>query len=184
MRTAQGFLAGAAAGALLGGALVAAWPRPREAGPGSLNGGEPRPAGRPAAAGAEGRQKVLALAGEVRRLLVSLAGARAEADAWRARAERAEPAAARADTAAGRPTAYAATVLDYNGGLRLVVLNAGRTAGVRPGLGYQLYRDGEWVARVRATDVRERIAGARVEEVRPGGVPRPGDRAVLGGKAR
>ena len=59
-----------------------------------------------------------------------------------------------------------------------VILDAGAGSGVAPGQRFDIYRGERWVARVRTADVRQRVAGAWVEEVKTGWTPEPGDRAV------
>lgn len=72
-----------------------------------------------------------------------------------------------------------AMVLDANAGLGLVVLDRGARHGLRYGLPVTVVRDGRMVARTRVVDVRERIAGAVVEETAADDWPRAGDRAAL-----
>lgn len=63
--------------------------------------------------------------------------------------------------------------------LKMVVLGAGAQDGMRPGLVYDVMRREIWVARVRVLDVRDRVAGAVVEQGKSSGFPRAGDRAVV-----
>ena len=71
-----------------------------------------------------------------------------------------------------------AAVLDVNAALGLVVVDRGGRDGLRYGLPMTVVRDRRKVARVRVVDVRERIAGAAVEDTVPGDWPQAGDRAV------
>ena len=64
-----------------------------------------------------------------------------------------------------------------NEALGVVVVDAGRRAGLRPGMRLAVIRGTRGVAAVRVVDVRERIAGAVLE--RSETAPRPGDRLVL-----
>ena len=60
-----------------------------------------------------------------------------------------------------------------------VVFNAGARHGIKPGLRYSVVRDGQTVARVRTTDVREDISGAVIEQVEEDRYPEQGDRLIL-----
>ena len=71
------------------------------------------------------------------------------------------------------------TVVDVNPELGMVVLDAGSRDGMRYGLALSVLRDRRRVAGIRVVDVRERIAGAVVEETARGEAPQTGDRAVL-----
>jgi hypothetical protein len=70
-------------------------------------------------------------------------------------------------------------LVDVNAELGLVILDQGARQGVRYGLPLTVLRDRRRVARIRVVDVRERIAGAAVEETARGDYPQTGDRAVL-----
>ena len=72
-----------------------------------------------------------------------------------------------------------ARIVDANPELGLVVLDQGARQGMRYGLPLTVVRDRRRVARIRVVDVRERIAGAAVEETARGETPQTGDRAVL-----
>ena len=72
-----------------------------------------------------------------------------------------------------------ARIVDSNADLGLVVLDQGARQGVRYGLPLTVMRDRRRVARIRVVDVRERVAGAVVEETARGDYPQKGDRAVL-----
>lgn len=109
-------------------------------------------------------------------LTVSLAEALAELDLARAREAQAPAATPRRATDGVR--AGEVKVLDVNPALRMVVLDAGRAAGVEPGVVFAVVREGRTVARLRVVDVRERIAGAVLDGVTQVTLQR-GDRAVL-----
>jgi hypothetical protein len=140
----------------------------------------------------EGRLAALALAEEnevlkrqvgdlqeqVDALTKTLAGERAEADRQRVAAAR-EGVDAVPLSPVGGPGA-GVRLVDVNQALGMVVLGAGARQGIRPEMEFHLFRGQEAVARVRAVDVRENIAGAAVEEVFSGTYPRAGDRAVPG----
>lgn len=127
-----------------------------------------------AAENARLREQVAALEALVGELTVSLAEARFERDRLGVQVERLPAAAGAAELAA---TAMA--VLDVNRGLGLVVLDAGTAAGIRPGMVFGVLRADEVIARVRTVDVRERIAGAKVEALTSDVYPERGDRAVV-----
>lgn len=109
-------------------------------------------------------------------LTVSLAEALAELDLARAREAQAPAATPRRATDGVR--AGEVKVLDVNPALRMVVLDAGRAAGVEPGVVFAVVREGRTVARLRVVDVRERIAGAVLDGATQVTLQR-GDRAVL-----
>lgn len=111
----------------------------------------------------------------IRRLSEALAEAQAALDVHEAR--RAQAAGAAAETPADAPVE--ARIVDANPELGLVVLDQGARQGVRYGLPLTVLRDRRRVARIRVVDVRERIAGAAVEEAARGDYPQTGDRAVL-----
>ena len=85
-----------------------------------------------------------------------------------------------AEAAAPDVSPDGAAVLDVNAELGLVVVDRGGRDGLRYGLPMTVVRDRRKVARVRVVDVRERIAGAAVEDTVPGDWPQEGDRAVPG----
>lgn len=96
--------------------------------------------------------------------------------------DRREERRAREEGAAREPVPDApieSTVVDVNPELGMVVLDAGSRDGMRYGLALSVLRDRRRVAGIRVVDVRERIAGAVVEETARGEAPQTGDRAVL-----
>ena len=113
--------------------------------------------------------------GRIRKLSEALAEAQALLDANEAR--RAQAAGSAAETPADAPVE--ARIADVNADLGLVILDQGARQGVRYGLPLTVLRDRRRVARIRVVDVRERIAGAAVEETARGDYPQTGDRAVL-----
>ena len=114
-------------------------------------------------------------AGRIRKLSEALAEAQALLDANEARRAQAVGAAAetRADPPGGR------RIENENADRGRVMLDEGARQGVRDGLRLTVLRDLRRVARIRVVDVRERIAGAAVEETARGDYPQTGDRAVL-----
>ncbi|MFH0907770.1 MAG: hypothetical protein V1929_03280 [bacterium] len=119
------------------------------------------------------RADVDELGGQVKDLTVTLAETVAELDVARAAAGK----------AVGRSLATAdgagIAVVDVNRPLGMVVLAAGESAGVKLGMQFAVMRDRRLVARVRASDVREAIAGAVVEELAKDDFPVKGDRAIV-----
>ncbi len=111
----------------------------------------------------------------IRGLAEALAEAQAALDIHESR--RAQAASAALGPPADAPAE--ARILDVNPNLGLVVLDQGARHGMRYGLPLTVMRDRRRVARIRVVDVRERIAGAAVEETARGEVPQTGDRAVL-----
>ena len=111
----------------------------------------------------------------IRKLSEALAEAQSALDVNEARR------AAAAGAAAGPPAeaAVEARIVDANADLGVVVLDQGARQGVRYGLPLTVMRDRRRVARIRVVDVRERVAGAAVEETARGDYPQTGDRAVL-----
>lgn len=111
----------------------------------------------------------------IRELSVALAEAQAALDLREAgRAE-----AAGQDTQPPADVPVEARILDVNPELGLVILDRGARQGVRYGLPLTVLRDRRRIARIRVIDVRERIAGAAVEETVRGEIPQTGDRAAL-----
>lgn len=126
------------------------------------------------------RQEVDRLRGETARLTAELARAKAEVDELRFGRTGGDAAATT------RPAGGAASVMaeswritEVNMDLKLVVLEGGRSAGLRPGMMLYALRGEKPAARLRVADVREHIAGAVMEEVLGAGRPEKGDRAVL-----
>lgn len=81
-------------------------------------------------------------------------------------------------TRAAEPKPEGGKVLGVDPDLELVAVDLGERDGMRYGLPMTVIRDGRPVARVRVVDVRERMAGAVVEDTSAGAYPREGDRAV------
>ena len=111
----------------------------------------------------------------IRKLSEALAEAQAVLDVNEAR--RAQAVGSTAETPVDVPVE--ARIADVNADLGLVILDQGARQGVRYGLPLTVMRDRRRVARIRVVDVRERIAGAAVEETARGDYPQTGDRAVL-----
>ncbi len=69
----------------------------------------------------------------------------------------------------------AATVLDVNPDLRLVVLNIGQPEGARIGMPMVVVRGEDVVAELKVVEVRQRICGALIEWVKEGVTLKTGD---------
>jgi hypothetical protein len=69
----------------------------------------------------------------------------------------------------------AATVVDVNAKLQVVVLNVGQQAGVRVGMPFLVLRKDRLVGRVRVVEVRRQVCGAVIEEVEKGVTLTAGD---------
>jgi len=111
----------------------------------------------------------------IRKLSEALADAQATLDMDEAR--RAQTAGSEAMMPVDAP--IEARIVDANTELGLVILDQGARQGVRYGLPLTVMRGRRRVARIRVVDVRERIAGAVVEETARGDTPQTGDRAAL-----
>lgn len=121
------------------------------------------------------REEIAELSAERDGLLARLAGEQFASDRWQVVPDRLPDAAQ--DQVDLAPTGW--RVLDVNRELGLVALDAGARAGLRPGLPVAVVRDGAVVARARIVEVRERVAGARVEALAADRFPEAGDRAVV-----
>ena len=124
-------------------------------------------------------QQVAGLEDRVDLLTATLAFERAEQDIRMAKDIRAEMSEGRSAGEAGLKPAADVRVVDANRDLGMIVLNAGTLEGIRSGMRFYVLREDRKVARVRTTVVRERIAGAVLEEAEAGEYPRAGDRVVL-----
>ena len=119
---------------------------------------------------------------QVEWLSESLAVAKAEVDALKARLDRNEFEVARGMAAEvserGAMPQLECSVLEVNEELGMAVVNAGRRQGLRPGMQLAAMRGGKAVARLRIVDVRPMIAGVVIERT---GREFPGarDRVVL-----
>jgi len=111
----------------------------------------------------------------IRKLSEALADAQATLDIDEAR--RAQEAGSEVEMPVDAP--IEARIVDANTELGLVILDQGARQGVRYGLPLTVMRGRRRVARIRVVDVRERIAGAVVEETARGDTPQTGDRAAL-----
>jgi len=123
------------------------------------------------------RQEILEIEEQVRQLTMELASARVEVDRVRLEEDRAELGVG------GRllriPLASEEIgLIDVNRGLRMAVLDVGALRGVRPGMCFDVLRDGRYVARLRAVDVREMVTGAVIEDLQMQYPPVKGDRVI------
>lgn len=68
---------------------------------------------------------------------------------------------------------------DVNPDLKLVVMDVGKSGGVKQGMLLHALRAEKPAARLRVVDVREQMSGAVIEEILGSGSPEKGDRVVL-----
>ena len=71
-----------------------------------------------------------------------------------------------ADATAVPATLTDASVIAVRDELALIVTNVGRQQGVREGMPFKVYRGSEDIGTVRVVDVREKIAGAVIQDLR------------------
>ena len=109
----------------------------------------------------------------------ALAEAKAESDLGKLRRSKSALDEEWTWSASGAMTRDVVRLLDVSEPLGMVVVDAGRKDGVRPGMVFNVTRGQQNVARVRIADVRDAISGAVIEEVRLGGFPEKGDHVVL-----
>ena len=133
--------------------------------------------------GGTSSQEVESLRRQVKYLSESLAGARAQVDALKARLDRNEFDEVLASDVgkASEPTEPGENeyrILEVNKELGMAVISAGRCRGLRPGLQFAVLHKDKVMATVKIVDVREAIAGAVIQKV-SGCEPRAQDRAVL-----
>lgn len=121
------------------------------------------------------RAEIAGLRAERDGLLARLAGDRFATDRMQVVPERLPDAAQ--DQVDLAPAGW--RVVDVNQDLGLIALDAGTGSGLRPGLSLAVVRAGALVARAKVVEVRERIAGARVEALASDRFPGEGDRAVV-----
>jgi hypothetical protein len=70
-------------------------------------------------------------------------------------------------------------IADINPELNSVVLNVGRSQGVKEGMPFIIYRDAEQLATVRVVLARDLISAALIEKIRPNTELKIGDRAMV-----
>ncbi len=70
-------------------------------------------------------------------------------------------------------------VADCNPDLNAVILNMGKTQGVKEGMPFTIYHDTTEVGTVKVVMAREQVSAAQVEILKPNMVPKVGDRAVI-----
>jgi len=124
------------------------------------------------------RQEVDERGTQVRQLTVALASVQAEADLFKAELERAELGMQYPAAGSDILLEEDIQVLDVSRKLRMVILDAGVLCGIKPGMAFTIVRGKTLVGSVRAVDVRKRLCGAAIEEVRLRMFPEKGDRAV------
>jgi hypothetical protein len=104
-----------------------------------------------------------------------------EVDALQARLDETDPGLAGGDRPSDVMLAALnrARIVDVSEDLGYVVFDAGARDGIRAGMVLSVVRDDRVIARVRASDVKEKLTGASVEETEAGSFPQAGDRMVL-----
>jgi len=70
-------------------------------------------------------------------------------------------------------------VADLNPQLNAVILNLGKTEGVKEGMPFGIYQDDVEVARVKVVLARDLVCAAQIEKLMPGASVRIGDRATV-----
>jgi hypothetical protein len=70
-------------------------------------------------------------------------------------------------------------IADVNPDLNAVVLNVGRTQGVKEGMPFLIYRDAEELATVRVVLARDLVSAALIETIKPNVTLKIGDRAAV-----
>jgi hypothetical protein len=70
-------------------------------------------------------------------------------------------------------------IADLNPELNAVILNLGRSQGVKEGMPFVIYQDGVEVGRVKVVLARDVISAAMVESIKPKAVFKVGDRAAV-----
>lgn len=87
-------------------------------------------------------------------------------------------------TAAAIPLATSLTdarIADANPDLNAVILNLGKSQGVKEGMPFNIYQDNVQVGTVKVVLARELVSAAQVESLKPKTVLKVGDRAVVQG---
>jgi hypothetical protein len=72
-------------------------------------------------------------------------------------------------------------VADANPELNAVILNLGKSQGVKEGMPFTIYRDKTEIGTVKIVLARDLVSAAQVEDLKPNMVPKVGDRAVVQG---
>ena len=124
------------------------------------------------------RQEVLELEEQIRQLTVAFASARVESDQLRLQMDHAELGVDGLSVPSGLLAKDEIGIVDVNRSLRMVVIDAGVLRGVRPGMGFDVLREGRYVARLRAVDVRDTVTGAVIEDMEMQRPPIQGDRVI------
>ena len=70
-------------------------------------------------------------------------------------------------------------IADLNPGLNAVVLNLGKTQGVKEGMPFLIYQDNVEIGTVKVVLARDLVSAALIESVKPNAVLKVGDRAAV-----
>ncbi|HEV3271468.1 MAG TPA: hypothetical protein VGZ93_04740 [Candidatus Methylacidiphilales bacterium] len=74
-----------------------------------------------------------------------------------------------------------AQIADTNPELNAVILNVGKTQGVKEGMAFTIYQDNVEVGTVQVVLARDLVSAAQVEKLKPNAVLKVGDRAAVEG---
>ncbi len=72
-------------------------------------------------------------------------------------------------------------IADINPDLNAVILNLGKTQGVKEGMPFLIYQDNVEVGKVKIVLARDQVSAAQVEDLKPNTVLKVGDRAAVEG---
>ena len=70
-------------------------------------------------------------------------------------------------------------IADTNPELNAVILNFGKSQGVKEGMPFTIYRDKTEIATVKVVLARDQVCAAQIEQLAPNMVPKIGDRVVV-----
>ena len=125
------------------------------------------------------RSQVSNLVNQVMALELKLAEVKMEADLELAEKSSGGSASARRIDHAVLMDPTRVEILEVNRDMMVVVISGGLRAGMKSGMNFSVVRDGDVLATVRVTEVRENIAGGLIEWNGKRAFPEVGDRLVL-----
>lgn len=125
------------------------------------------------------RSQVSNLVNQVMALELKLAEVKMEADLALAEKSSGGSASARRIDHAVLMDPTRVEILEVNRDMMVVVISGGLRAGMKSGMNFSVVRDGDVLATVRVTEVRENIAGGLIEWNGKRAFPEVGDRLVL-----
>ena len=124
------------------------------------------------------RQRARSLEQQVHDLNSAMVAERLAADAARVEADRTALPASESPLMSRWVQAGVWRVLERDPGTGLVALDAGKVDGLAPQMRLEIFREDEYIARVRVVEVRDHLSGALIEEMLGEEVPAKGDRAI------